>query len=317
MTAVLAPVQQMDRMRYLGSSDVAALMHVSKWKTPLDVYLAKTEPEKANSADPDRARILRRGHRLEPFIVSMMVDALRDAGHQVELVAQGRRYVHPEHPFLAAEIDCELIVDGEHVNGEAKSANRRNYDEWGDAGTDQVPIYYAAQVSFAQAITARRATWVGAVFGLDDVVMYYLPADDELNATLVQTCVDFWRNHVEPRVPPAPETLVDLARLYRTSGPPPIEGDERTLAVADRLAELRAEAKRNSELQDEAAFEILAFMGESDTLLRDGKPVLTAKHQVRTLVDSRRLEREQTDIYRQYLRDTTSRPLTFKRSKKA
>lgn len=313
MSAVLAEVQQMDRATYIGSSDVAALMRVSKWCTPLDVYLAKTEPTKENVADRDRARILRRGHQLEPFIVQMGINALRDAGHQVELVAQGQRYVHPEYPFIAAEIDAELIVDGEHVNYEAKSANRRNHDEWGDEGTDQIPIYYAAQVSLAQAVTARRATWVGAVFGLDDVVLYYLPADDELNASLVQTCVDFWYSHVLPRVPPEPETLVDLARMYRTSGPPPVEATEEILQIAGRLKEVRHQKKLLEETEEEAAFAITAYMGESDTLLRNGKPVLTCKHQVRSLIDGKRLEREQAQIAEQYRKSAVSRPILLKK----
>ena len=115
MSAVLAEVQQMDRATYIGSSDVAALMRVSKWRTPRRLS-REDRADEENVADRDRARILRRGHQLEPFIVQMGINALRDAGHQVELVAQGQRSVHPDHPFIAAEIDAELIVDGERVN---------------------------------------------------------------------------------------------------------------------------------------------------------------------------------------------------------
>lgn len=316
MSAVLSPTQNMDRSTYIGSSDAAAIMGVSKWRTPLDVYLSKIDPRKENFADPDRARILRRGHRLEPYIVQMGIDALRDRGHQVLLVAQGRRYIHPDHPFLAAEIDAELMVDGEHVNYEAKSVNRRNFDEWGEEGSADIPMYYAAQVCLAQAITGRRKTYVGAVFGLDDFVPYILPADDELNSIIVQKCVGFWRDHIVPRVPPAPETLLDIAHLYRNSGPPPIEATDEILLAAQRLKQLRDEAKRANEIAEEAEFNILAFMGVSDTLTRDGHKVLSAKHQVRMLVDSKRLAREQQAIFDQYRRPTVSRPILFSRSKK-
>lgn len=315
MNAVLAPVQDMERSSYLGSSDVAALMGVSKWKTRLDVYLAKVEPEKANKADPDKAKILRRGHRLEPFIVQMAIDALRDEGHQVELLAQGRRYVHPDHPFIAAEIDAELLVDGEHVNLEAKSANRRNYDEWGDAWTDEIPIGYAAQVSMAQGVNGIRTTIVAAIFGLDDVVLYRIEADDELNEQLIKTCADFWHEHVLTKMPPAPENLVDIARMYRTSGPPPIEATDEIVAIAAKLKEARTDMKRLEDLADQACFELLAFMGESDTLLLKGKPILSAKHQVSTMVDGKRLQREQADIHAQYQKSSVSRPILFKKVK--
>lgn len=314
MSAVVAVSQELDRSTYLGSADIAAIMRVSKWRTRLDTYLSKVEPVASNVIDPYRERIFRRGHKLEPYILEMIVDALRDAGHQVEMVARNQRYRHPEHPFLAAEIDGELIVDGVHVNAEAKSVNRRNHDEWGEEGTDQIPVYYAAQVAFAQAITGRRATWVGAIFGLDDVVMYHLPADDELNATLIGEAVSFWHDHIVPRIPPEPETLVDLARMYRTSGPPPVEATPEVAWAARRLMEIRAERSRLEKEAEVAEFEIGAYMGESDTLMWQGKKILGFKHEARILVDGKRLQREQSDIYDQYLRASVSRPIRIARN---
>lgn len=315
MSAVLAPNQSPDRSTYLGSSDAAAILGVSKWKTSLDVYLAKTEPEPDNFADPDRARVLRRGHRLEPYIVEMMVDALREAGHTVEVVGTGRRFQHPDHPFIAAEIDCELIVDGELVNGEAKSASFRVIDEWGEAGTDEIPIHYAAQVHLAQAATRRRTTWVAALFGFDDVVMYRIDADDELQDALIGRMVAFWNDHVLARVPPAPERMTDIARLYRNSGPPPVEASAKVAEVAARLRSIREERKALEEVADQAEFEIAAFMGESDTLLVGGKPYLSFRHQVRMLVDGKRLATEQPEVHKQFLRPSVSRPILFKKVK--
>lgn len=314
MSAVLQPVGDIERHLYIGSGDAASIMRVSKWRTRLDTYLAKVEPQKSNLADPDRERIFRRGHKLEPYILEMLVDALRDAGHQVEFVARNERYRHPDHPFLAAEIDGELVVDGVHVNAEAKSVNRRNHDEWGEEGTDQIPIYYAAQVAFAQAVTGRRETWLGAIFGLDDVVMYHIVADDELNGTIVSECVDFWHNHVVPRVPPEPETLVDLARMYRTSGPPPVEATQEVAWAARRLMEIRAERSRLEKDAEQAEFAIGAYMGESDTLLWQGKKILGFKHEPRMLIDGKRQAREQSDIYHQYQRASISRPIRIARN---
>ena len=43
MNDIAAPqdVGQLDRRTYLGSSDVAAILGLSKWKTPVDVYFEK------------------------------------------------------------------------------------------------------------------------------------------------------------------------------------------------------------------------------------------------------------------------------------
>lgn len=314
MSALPEDVGAIDRSTYLGSSDVAAIMGVSKYRTPLDVYMAKVEPID-EPVDLDRARILRRGHVLEPYIVQMMVEQLRRDGHEVEVVGQGRRLRHPEHDFLAAEIDCELLVDGELCNGEAKSAGWRAAEEWGEAGTDEIPIHYGAQVHHAQIVTGRRTTWVGALFGLDDCVMYRVDADDELHAEILARMVGFWHDHVLARVPPDPVRIEDVHRLYRRSGPPPVEASPEILDHVQALRAIRAKIRA---LEDEAAehqFAIAAYMAESDELVSGGQTILTFRHQVRRVVDAKRLKAERPDIFNAYLRESQSRPILFKRGK--
>lgn len=314
MSALPEDIGDVDRSTYLGSSDVAAILGLSKWATPLDVYMAKVEPLD-EPVDLDRARILRRGHVLEPYIVQMMVEQLRRDGHEVELVGQGRRLRHPEHEFIAAEIDCELMVDGELCNGEAKSAGWRAAEEWGESGTDEIPIHYGAQVHHAQIVTGRRTTWVGALLGLDDCVMYRVDADDELQAALLARLVAFWHDHVLARVPPEPISIEDVHKLYRRSGPPPVEASPEIL---EHVRALRGIRDRMRALKDEAAeheLAIGAFMAESDELLSGGLPVLSFRHQVRSIIDAKRLKAERPDIFNAYLRDSQSRPILFKRGK--
>lgn len=315
MSVVLMQDQSPDRSKYLGSSDVAALFGVSKWKTALDVYLAKTDPTD-EQFDPDRARILRRGHTLEPYIVQMMCEQLERDGHDVELVASGQRFRHRDHPFIAAEIDCELRVDGELCNGEAKSAGFRAADEWGEAGTDEIPIHYSAQVHLAQAVMQRRTTWVGALFGLDDCVMYKVDADDELQDALIDRMVRFWHDNVLAGVAPNPETMKDIHNLYRKSGPPPIEATHEILRYAESLRTIRQSIKSMEDQAVDLQFRIAAFMAESDTLLVNGEPILTFKHQERTTLDTKRLRAEKPDVFVEFARRSESRPMTFKRKKK-
>lgn len=37
-------VGSMDRTKYLGGSDVAGILGISPWRTPLEVYLDKVQP---------------------------------------------------------------------------------------------------------------------------------------------------------------------------------------------------------------------------------------------------------------------------------
>lgn len=114
MSAVLQPVGDIERHLYIGSGDAASIMRVSKWRTRLDTYLAKVEPQKSNLADPDRERIFRRGHKLEPYILEMLVDALRDAGHQVEFA---KRLNYTASRETRNDVAADAVVSGDDEAG--------------------------------------------------------------------------------------------------------------------------------------------------------------------------------------------------------
>ena len=157
-----------DRTTYIGGSDVASILGVSPWKSAFALYLEKTGASVEEETPADKAKIFRRGKRWEPIVVEMLVDELRERGHEVELVAQNQRYADPTFPFLAAEIDLELLIDGEPTNGEAKTVIPFAAKFWGEEETDEIPIYYAAQVMHGLMIQPRRRAVVAALTGFDD-----------------------------------------------------------------------------------------------------------------------------------------------------
>lgn len=57
-------VGDLPRQSYLGGSDIAGILGVSPWRTPLDVFLDKTEGKQPD--DASKAQIFKRGQRLEP-----------------------------------------------------------------------------------------------------------------------------------------------------------------------------------------------------------------------------------------------------------
>jgi len=55
------------RRRYLGGTDIAAIVGVPSWASPLSVFLDKPAPQAADSSD---SLPMRRGHALERFIAA-------------------------------------------------------------------------------------------------------------------------------------------------------------------------------------------------------------------------------------------------------
>ena len=82
-----ARTKEPDRRTFLGGTDAPAVLGVSPWMTAVDLWRLKTGRVKPEP-DPERDRRLERGKRLEPFICEMVVDKLRDQGHEVKVLAR-------------------------------------------------------------------------------------------------------------------------------------------------------------------------------------------------------------------------------------
>ena len=66
----LSPEQLEERGQGLGSSDAAPAVGMSKWKSPVELWLEKTGrvPREDLSKDPKKAELLRFGNRMEQIV---------------------------------------------------------------------------------------------------------------------------------------------------------------------------------------------------------------------------------------------------------
>lgn len=271
-------VVQLDRQKYLGGSDVAAILGISPWTTPFQLFQKKTGAL-VEEITPAKQRILDRGHRWEPIVLEMVVDELRDRGHDVEVVAVGQRYIDSEFSFLAAEIDAELIVDGEQVNGEMKTANVFAAAGWGDYDSDDVPIYYVAQVMHGLMIQPRRRAVVAAVTGFDDRPMIrWVERDDDTIAAIRAREIEFWQR-IQSGMPPDPETPDDVKWLYPKDSGKTLEADLELRHLCENIREFKANAKELDLTIDLLVTKVKARMGDAAALLGpNGKPIATWKN---------------------------------------
>lgn len=302
----------LDRKTFLGGSDVAAVMGISPWKTPVALWLEKMGRSNEPPPDKFRQRVLDRGKKLEPFVLDMVVDKLREQGRTVELVATNKYYQDPEHAFLRAEIDFELIVDGLHVNGDCKTVNGFARAHWGEEGTDQVPMHYAAQFMHGLSLTGRSRCLVAALLGLDDVAIYWVDRDDDTIAAMRERCVRFWRDCVVADVAPDPIEFADITALFPRDNGKPIEATAEIAAAVAQLRAVKGQIKTLEAQEEELRFQIGDFISPNTTLTFNGADLATWKAQDTARIDSKRLKAEQPDIAAKYQTITTSRVLRLK-----
>lgn len=266
-----------DRSTYLGGADVAAVLGVSPWMSPFMLYQKKIGAF-TEEITPAKQKIFDRGHRWEPIVVEMLVDELRDRGHEVEVIARNQRYQDAEHPFLAAEIDLELLIDGEEVNGEAKTVSPFAVKTWGDEDSDEIPIYYAAQVMHGLMIKPRQRTVIAALTGFDEKPrIHWIERDEEIIAGIRAKEIEFWER-VQNRTPPDPTEPADVKWLYQRDGGTAVDADNDVWALCQQLKDMKKEAKGLEGRIEMLATKVKARMGDAATLLYQGKPLATWKN---------------------------------------
>lgn len=300
MSAVISREQWLaDRKHYIGGSDEAALLGVSPWRTPLDVYLEKTgdaAPFEGNDATYW-------GTRLEDIVAE---EYARRTGNKVR--RRNAVLVHPEHDFLRANLDREIV--GQKRILECKTAGLRSADSWGEDGSDEVPDYYLPQVAHYMAVTGATGADVAVLIGGQDFRIYHVERDPELERLVLERAVSFWQDHVVPRVAPPPMSAQDVVRLYPADDGNALDATPEIAAAVQQLADVRAQIKALQGDKDDPAQgtegylanAVKTFLG-SAAILRgpSGKPMATwkaAKEAER--FDAKRFQAENPDLAAHY-----------------
>jgi putative phage-type endonuclease len=217
-----------ERRRGIGSSDAAACCGLSRWATPLSVYLDKLGELERRPMTPE----MMWGLRLEPVIA----DAYCELRPGVELTMPGFRR-HTELPWMVASAD-RVANDGRIV--ELKTCNYFASDEWGEPGTDQVPEAYLLQVMHQMAVHRSHgepieSADVAVLIGGTDFRIYSVPWVELLASRLIEIEAELWMRIERRRPPPAdwqhPSTPALIAAMYSPDG-----GVEMLDAEAQELA---------------------------------------------------------------------------------
>ena len=278
----------------IGGSDVAAILGLSKWKTPLQVYQEK-RGEIAPQADNDA---MRWGRYLEPVVRQAYAD---ETGNEVRVIDQIVR--HPIYEHMIANLDGFVIPEaGPRRVFEAKTA--RTADGWGEPGSDQIPQPYLLQVQHYMAVTGFIVADVAVLIGGSDFRLYEVPEDRELQEMLVGAEHDFWQR-VQRGDPPEPVTVADaVARWGRSSRADLVMADDAALAAVKQLHALKARRVEMDAEEDAARAIVMKTLGESDTLVDPaGRALCTWKASAPPMrFDAAALKAAHPELHAQFLK---------------
>lgn len=281
----------------IGGSDVAAILGLSPWRTPLDVWLDKTGQGQplAESAP------MHWGSLLEPVILD---EFQRETGLQV--TRNLPMFQHAEHGWMLANIDG--ATDGGIV--EAKTA--RSDKDWGEPGSAEIPVYYQTQVAHYLAVTGAHLAYVPVLIGASDFRIYQVERDDAFVSDLIEAERAFWVDHVQAGAPPAPVNAADALKLWARDNGATIEADDILAAQIVGLKALKAQAKEIEERIGTMDDAVRIAFGEAATITHAGQVLATYKAQTARRLDTKAIEAAHPEIVAQFRRESVSRVLRIK-----
>lgn len=251
----------------IGSSDVSAILGMSKWACARDIWADKTGLTSLDDDDTNEAAEW--GIELEPVVRRVWT---RRTGIEVSLIGMHRSL---EHPFMLYDADG-LTSDGGLYEGKTASLWKR--DEWGE---DQVPDHAELQVQHGMAVMGLGHAWVAGLIGGQKLVWQRIERDDELISMIIKAEREFWHNHVLTDVEP-PLDGSEASRKYVVERYPLAEPEKTVQVDPETAAVIRAayaqgsKASKDSKADAEHAKNLVRdLMGEAEVAMCGEKVVAT------------------------------------------
>lgn len=284
----------------IGSSDAAAAVGLHPYKSRLQLWMEKTGRDAGlPQADPnDDQSPMYWGTLLEPIVAAHYT---RRTGHRVRRLNAVLQ--HPDHPWMLANIDREVVGAGDVQILECKTAGIHGARFWNDG----VPAYVQLQVMHQLAVTGKQAADVAVLLGGQDLQVFRIVRDDAMIAQLIALERQFWDCVERDQAPAADGSdSADLAlrALYpRDSGSTlDLSTDLEMSGVFSDLLSVRAVIASQAALEAQLKQRIQQRMGEAMRAVFEAGEVSWKRSKDTVALDTEQLLKDQPELAQHYQR---------------
>ena len=264
-----------NRLRFVGASEVPAVVGASPYESAYTVYARKLGME----AERPESYPMARGNALEPLI-------LRFGG--VDGITTGLPTIlHPVHDCCGANLDGAILDDDGRILTVVECKSWQLEDAEGvelvEHSPDDLPVgkHRSAliQIHYQIAVTGARGGILLADCG-GRIVRAHVKRSQIWCDYLIAEVVGFWREYVEARTPP-PVTALDLPALgaLPRREKASVTSDDPQLADALRRHVLLGERIRELDTErDELSARIRLALGDAEVLHCEGLRATRARN---------------------------------------
>ena len=189
----------------LGGTDVSAILGLSPWKRPIEIYAGKVNPGAQPELDKE---CLFWGSAMEPLVRERYAQrfgvAVTAPADLAAIFPNSRPWrdstliVGPEPWMLGAP---DGWIPSAKSGLEIKCSSRKG-DDWGPEGSDEIPANYFAQASWYAAVCDARGWNFGVLFSGNTLAQYRIERDLAFERDMVEVARSFWFDNIVKRVEP-------------------------------------------------------------------------------------------------------------------
>jgi len=285
----------MDRKAFIGGSDAPVILGVSPWKSPYQLWLEKTgqeEPEDISGKD----------HVHFGLVLEDIVAKEWATRHNLKVRRMNKRAVHPQYPFIVAQIDRRIMGGGIL---ECKTTGLFNSDDW----AEKPPTHYWVQVQHQLMTTGIDDAAIAVLIGGQRYADFEIPADRKFQKDLLELELDFW-DKVKKCIPPDPVSLEEARSIWAKYTPAEVYGTEQDLKNLKELIVVQAQIKELEKKEEELQLALTNSIKDlGDILILNGAPVISWKAQTKSSIDTKALKEKFPEIAAQFERISETRIL--------
>ena len=310
MAVVLASTENMAyedwleyRKRGIGGSDASVVCGISKYKSPVELWMEKTDQLPAQKA----GEAAYWGTQLESLVRAEFIKRTGIEVTKPDVILQSE-----EHPFMLANLDgvCEVPDVGTCIF-EAKTVSAYKAGEW----EDTIPDEYTLQLQHYMAVTGYQGAYIAVLIGGNTFHWKFIERDEELISMLIELETAFW-NHVQDCTPPPLDGSEASANFLSERFPNSVPKSQ--IELPDTAAELLAqydeaceELEAVTERKQKAENLLKQMMGDNEIGTAGGR-VITWKSVFQERLDSKTLKAEHPALCKKYTNKTSYRRFTVK-----
>ena len=254
------------RELFVGGSEIGAILGLSKYSTPYQVWESKT----GRAAEFVENNAILRGRFLEDGIAKYFE---YESGH---VIIQGsdreRTFIHKDYPRFGGSVDRRIYLNGDKKEKAILEIKTTKFD----FAAEDIPLsYYIQPNNYCGLFGYKKFILVWFCMMNDNLSWQEFDFNEELFKESMNAVNEFWDTYVIPDIPPPAISDEDIKRLF----PNHMEGksilaDEDALKVYSNAITAKRECSIVNKTYNELKTQIKLILGDAEYLLSPMEDVL-------------------------------------------